>query len=268
MHYEVYLDSLFLLNFTMNLYLLLLVNKSLHRTATRFRLFWGAVFGGAGYCMMFVLPFGVVPKTILASVCAGAGMLVFVFKPGTIKAFFRILKKMLMYALLMGGGLLLLRNHIKPFRTHMIPIMGVLAFGGILALIFYRETGRQAQEKQELLEVKLLTESGFKMTVKAIVDTGNGLQEPISGKPVSVLDKETFEVLWQNEDREKGFRAIPYRSVGCEGGIMKGYELPEITFELGGIQKSCRGICIGVSERAVFSAQNYQMLLHPKLLEE
>lgn len=268
MYYEVYLDSLFLLNFTMNLYLLLLVNKSLHRTATRFRLFLGAVFGGAGYCMMFVLPFGVMPKMLLASVCAGACMLVFVFKPGTIKAFFTILKKMLMYALLMGGGLLLLRNHIKPFRTHMIPIMGVLAFGGILALVFYRETGRRAQERQELLEVKLVTESGFKMTVKAIVDTGNGLQEPISGKPVSVLDKETFAVLWQSEDREKGFRAIPYRSVGCEGGIMKGYELPEITFEIGGIPKSCHGIYIGVSERAAFSAQNYQMLLHPKLLEE
>ncbi|MBD5479237.1 MAG: sigma-E processing peptidase SpoIIGA [Lachnospiraceae bacterium] len=268
MYYEVYLDSLFLLNFTMNLYLLLLVNKSLHRTATRFRLFLGAVIGGAGYCLMFVLPVGIVPKVAAASLCAGAGMLIFVFKPSTIKAFFQILERMLMYALLMGGGFLLLRNHIKPFRTHMIPIMGMLASGGILMLIFYRETGRREQEKQELLEVRLLTRSGFRMTVKAIVDTGNSLKEPISGKPVSVLDRETFEILWQNEDREKGFRAIPYRSVGCEGGIMNGYELPEITFELGGIKKSCRGIYIGVSEQAVSATQNYQMLLHPKLLEE
>ena len=268
MYYEVYLDSLFLLNFTMNLYLLLLVNKSLHRTATRFRLFLGAVIGGVGYCLMFVLPVGIVPKVAAASICAGAGMLIFVFKPGSIKAFFQILERMLMYALLMGGGFLLLRNHIKPFRTHMIPIMGMLASGGILMLVFYRETGRREQEKQELLEVRLLTRSGFRMTVKAIVDTGNSLKEPISGKPVSVLDRATFEVLWQNEDREKGFRAIPYRSVGCEGGIMNGYELPEITFELGGIKKICRGIYIGVSEQAVSATQNYQMLLHPKLLEE
>lgn len=268
MHYEIYLDSLFLLNFTMDLYLLLLVNKSLHRTATRFRLFLGAVFGGAGYCAMFLLPFGAIPKIVMASLCACVWVPLFVFRPVSFRAFWKIVKTMLMYALLLGGGFLLLRNHMKPFRTHMIPIMGVLAAGGILTLVFYRETGRQGREKQELLEVRLLTESGFFMNVKAIVDTGNSLREPISGKPVSVLDGEAFAMLWQNEDKEKGFRAIPYHSVGCEGGIMKGYELPEISFELGGVRKSCRGIYIGVSGQAVSATRNYQMLLHPKLLEE
>jgi len=80
----------------MNLYLLLLVNKSLHRTATRFRLFLGAAFGGIGYCMVFVLPLGIAFKILAALVCTGAGMLAFVFKPDTIKAFFKIFEKMIL----------------------------------------------------------------------------------------------------------------------------------------------------------------------------
>ena len=39
MHYELYLDSLFLLNFGMNLLLLSLVDHSMGHTATWYRLF-------------------------------------------------------------------------------------------------------------------------------------------------------------------------------------------------------------------------------------
>ena len=55
MQYEIYIDSLFLLDFAMNLYLLLLVNRNLNHTATWKRLLAGAALGGAGYCLMFFL---------------------------------------------------------------------------------------------------------------------------------------------------------------------------------------------------------------------
>lgn len=267
MHYEIYLDSLFLLNFTMNLYLLFLVNKSLHRTATRFRMFLGAVIGGAGYCIMLLLPFGAVLKLIAALACSSGGMLVFVFRPGGVKAFLKVFETMLLYALLLGGGMLLLRNHLIPFRKHMMSVTGVLAFGGILMLLFYGRTGRREQEKQKMLEVRLIKENGEGISVQAIVDTGNSLREPISGKPVSVLDREAFDRLWQ-DGKAAGFRAIPYHSVGCMGGIMKGYTLFELRFELDGIWKCCRNVYIGVSEQAVSSSQSYQMLLHPDLLKK
>ena len=45
MHYELYVDSLFLLNFIMNLYLLILVDNSTLRTATAGRLAAGAAVG-------------------------------------------------------------------------------------------------------------------------------------------------------------------------------------------------------------------------------
>ena len=53
MHYELYLDSLFLLNFGMNLLLLCLVDHSMGHTATWYRLLAGAGVGAVWYCFLF-----------------------------------------------------------------------------------------------------------------------------------------------------------------------------------------------------------------------
>ena len=53
MHYELYLDSLFLLNFGMNLLLLCLVDHSMGHTATWYRLLAGAVVGAVWYLFPF-----------------------------------------------------------------------------------------------------------------------------------------------------------------------------------------------------------------------
>ena len=50
MHYELYLDSLFLLNFGMNLLLLCLVDHSMGHTATWYRLLAGAGEQPPGSC--------------------------------------------------------------------------------------------------------------------------------------------------------------------------------------------------------------------------
>lgn len=268
LYYEVYIDSLFLLNFTMNLYLLMPVNKSLNRAATRRRLFAGAAMGGAGYCLMFLLPFGAVMKTVSAAVLVNCGMVFFVFRPCSVKAFFKTFETMLLYSFLMGGGFLLLLNHVKPFRKHMMSVTGILACGGLFMLVFSHLAEGRREKKKVSCKVVLSGKQGSRITIQAIVDTGNSLKEPISGKPVSVLEKAVFDSLFGEEGPQEGFRAIPYRSVGCERGIMKGFLLPEMTIEQDGIKKVCRNVYVGVSERAVSSAASYRMLLHPELLEK
>ena len=54
MHYELYLDSLFLLNFGMNLLLLCLVDHSMGHTATWYRLLPGAGVGAVWYLFPFL----------------------------------------------------------------------------------------------------------------------------------------------------------------------------------------------------------------------
>lgn len=266
MYYEIYADSLFLLNFTLNLYLLLLVNRSLYRTATGWRIFLGAIWGGVGYCLMFLLPVPMIIKVLFAAVCVSGGSLVFVFRPIDARAFFRLTEKLLLYAVMLGGTFYLLMNHVKVFRNHMMSIVGILACGGIIMLLIYSRIGQAEKESRQPCVVELHN-GREQLRVQGIVDTGNSLTEPFSGKPVSVMDREVFEKLWKEEELLCGFRAIPYRSVGCERGIMKGYEVPEIVIEQGGVKKVCRNIYVGISEGKVSSAGNYQILVHPKLLQ-
>ena len=73
MHYELYVDSLFLVNFVMNLYLLLLVDRSTFRTATRRRLLLGAAAGGVLGIVPLLLPGTVLVKGALAAVAGTVG---------------------------------------------------------------------------------------------------------------------------------------------------------------------------------------------------
>ncbi|MBO5165577.1 MAG: sigma-E processing peptidase SpoIIGA [Lachnospiraceae bacterium] len=267
MYYEIYADSLFLLNFTLNLYLLLLVNKSLHRTATRFRLFLGAVWGGAGYCLVFFLPMSMLVKIIFAAICVNVGSLVFVFRPSSLKGVVKLAESMFLYAFLLGGAFLMLMNHVKVFRNNMMSFITVIACGGIFVLIFYGRIGKAEKQKLKPCMVELC-KGEEKIQIHGLIDTGNSLIEPISGKPVSVVDKEIFEKLVKEQEKvDLGFRVIPYRSVGCERGIMKGYEIPEIIIEQDGMKKTCHNIYVGVSEGKVSSKGSYQILVHPKLLQ-
>lgn len=268
MHYEIYIDSLFLLNFTMNLYLLLLLNKSLGRTATRKRLLAGAAMGGMGYCLMLLLPVGnALVKILFSVVLVNGGTLFWVFRPHSVKAFLKILESGFLYSFLMGGGLFLLMNQGTFFRKYMMSVTGILLCGGLLWLLFYNRAIPKRKVGTDICKVELSGGGESRITVQAIVDTGNSLKEPISGKPVSVLDKTVFDILWKDEP-PKVFRAIPYRSVGCEKGIMRGYEVPEMRIEQDGISKVCRNVYIGISDKPVSVTEHYRMLIHPGLLEK
>ncbi len=268
MEYELYIDSLFCLSFTMNLYLLLLVNHHLHRPAARWKILIGAVIGGLSYCMMFVLPLPyAVLKIVLMTVFFQGGSLLLVFCPTTLSAFLKIWEIMIFYSFLMGGGFYLLKNHVTVFQNNMMPISLLLAVGGLFWLCLTQIDKRKSYAANGPCRVILNNGQGAQVTVSAIVDTGNCLMEPISGKPVSVLEKGIFDRLWGEEDF-KGFRAIPYRSVGCKKGIMKGYEVPEIIIEQGGIRKVCRNVYVGLSSITVSGTEKYRMLVHPALIEK
>ena len=73
--------------------------------------------------------------------------------------------------------------------------------------------------------------------MKALVDTGNGLMEPISKKAVSLVGRDYFERQWEKEGKRKEFqpvrfRAIPYHAVGTQNGILHGYDMDRLINEL------------------------------------
>lgn len=269
MYYELYVDSLFLVNFVMNLYLLLLVNRSLFRTATRKRLILGAATGALLYFLPFFCIGPLWIKQLLGIPFGGIVMIGVAFRVRSIRTFFKILEKMLLYSVLMGGTILLIIKKLPWLERRIVGVWGILGMGALLYLLFGYLMDRKMQA-DGLCKVTLSCK-GSKITVTALVDSGNSLVEPISGKPVSIIEKDIISSLWGEEPFL--YRAIPYHSIGKKRGILKGYLLPEMQIEVEGATKICKEVYVAVCEEYITSAESngeshVKMILNPSLLTE
>lgn len=269
MYYELYVDSLFLVNFVMNLYLLLLTDRSLYRTATRGRLILGAGIGALLYFLPFLLAGPLWLKLALGILPGTSVMIVVAFHVRSIRAFFRILERLLVYSVLMGGTMLLFLKKLPWASRHFAGIWGVLGMGAVLYLLFGYL--RDRRRRMDGLCRATLINGGSRMTLTALVDSGNSLTEPISGKPVSIIEKGIVTGLWEEEPRF--YRAIPYHSIGKKRGILKGYLLPELQIDMDGVIKSCKDIYVAVCEEYIAAEENdngspVKMIINPRLLEE
>lgn len=262
MYYELYIDSLFLVNFVMNLYLLLLVNQSFMRTATRVRLVLGAGVGAGMYLVPFFFGGAVWLKMLLGFLAGTVLMIAVAFRIRSLRAFWKICEKLFLYSLLMGGTLLLVMRQLSRLPGLTVGIFMVLGGGALLGMgIGYLQ--QRGKDKSYLCRATLIYKNN-KVTVMALLDSGNSLVEPISGKPVSVIDRKVFLSLWKEEAL---YRAIPYHSIGRKRGIMPGYLLPELRIEADGMIKICKDIYVAVTEEDICRANDgVRMIVNPELI--
>ena len=261
MYIELYVDSLLLVNFVMNLYLLLLVNHSTYNTAGTGRLLFGAAVGALVWLMPF-LDWGPAPFRVILSVLVGTWLMTcIVFRPKNLKAMLRILEKLLWFSFVMGGGVLFLQGVLPGFREHAVGIFGVIGAGGLVFLLA-SDVKKHGKEPVRC-KVTLVTEKeGVKKTIETygFIDSGNSLVEPISGKPVSVIDREIFRRLW--EEVPLMWRAVPYRSISKKRGILQAYTVSEVWLEPEGMTLQCRDVYVAVSPEPIEG-----MIIHPALLQ-
>jgi len=278
MYYEIYVDSLFLVNFVMNLYLLLLVNQSTFRTATRLRLLSGAAVGAILYMVPFLWNGPPLLKYGIGIVTGTAGMLFTAFCIHSVRAFGRLVEMLLLWSLLMGGVLLFLIKRVPFVRNSMSGIFGIIGVGTVFYLwVTYWQEHRR--KKNNICSVTLIR-GDVKLKVSALIDSGNSLVEPISGKPVSIIETHIFKSLWK--EPPPYYRAIPFHSIGKKRGILQGYLLPEIRIEWNGVEKVCRDVYIAVCDEQISGSKEdlepkkqsaeqaigIRMLLNPILFEK
>ena len=269
MHYELYVDSLFLVNFVMNLYLLLLVNKSTFRTATPGRLLFGAAVGGIGGLLPYLLPGPGFVKMGAGIIAGTVGMILMAFPVRSFRMFLKLLEKLLLYSFCMGGALLFLIRAIPGLRNILTGIFGIMGVGGLCFLALKRFWNDGGQE--ESLCRAILICKKVRLEVIGLVDSGNSLTEPISGKPVCIVTQQVLNDL--KEELPAGYRVVPYHSIGKKRGILEGYLLPELKLEIGGITRTFSQVWIaaspqGISEQDNAEAESVKMIVNPMLFSE
>ena len=197
MEQEVYVDLYFLINTCMNLLTLMITATLLHRKISRWRAWLSAAAGGLWAVLSLFL--GV--EGFLGIVCDGAiiflmSAAVFATYKNSIKTLLKCTLVGVLTSMILGGimtALYALFNRIKlPLgdtqenSSSLIVFILIAVLAGIATMQGGRFLG--LSKKTEYITVTAVL-FGTPLTLRAMVDTGNHLREPISGRSVIVADK-------------------------------------------------------------------------------
>ena len=262
MYYELYIDVLFLINFMMDSLLLLAVKKVMNCPVSNGRVFLGSAAGAALTCLVLACPLPSALKLLagyvgISSIMVRTGLNLRWGKP-----FWKAFVLLYVAAFFMGGILQVLRPWIRA---------GSIFFAAAAAAYYllcgiWRCMLRQGRRQSQICEVTLhIGEKAFQ--VLALVDTGNGLTDPLSGEPVSVIDPGCAEQILGEEKESVKIRYIPYRTVGGEG-VMPVFRVGqmEVSLEKEGEKFQAQRPLIGICEGNVSEQEDYQMILNPDIL--
>ena len=267
MRYKLYIDAFFLLNFFMDTLLLFLIRKILNRTATPFRIILGGAFGAGMACVVTVIPW--VPswlKLMAGYGCINIGMIKISFSEMNRRMGLRSALWMYGMAFVVGGILEVLAVLIPFFRTYGMGLMAVCMTAAVTCGIIGFLYERWKQRRQCVIFPVTVRWKDREVTLRALLDTGNSLYEPISHKPVSIVEKQAMQAVFGQEGPGL-FRAVPFHSIGKAHGILDGYEMTELIIFLESGKIKIERPMVGLFDGKLSAGAAYQMILHPALTE-
>ena len=280
----IYGEYLFLENMISGLLLLLLTGRLLGEPVRRLRLTTASILCGLSSFAIFA---GAHTMTGLGGLLfRGLILLLVPYTAFGASSFGRLLQKSALFlclTMLSGGAamaFLLWRQipavsgngsiYMEAVTYLQLLCWGTLAFGLAWWFVKLVRVLRLAQWTEGRLEVML---AGRQKTciLHGAVDTGNCLREPISGKPVILVDRRGRAKLGIPEDLEQTayserFVLIPFRAVGTGAGVLKGLRSEHICFRGKKIEKAVLAFYDGEFERAEALVNrevlNYEILEH------
>ena len=242
------------------------MKKILKCTATHLSLVIGAAFGAGMVCIVIVFPYmGLLPKLVLMYCFISMGMIKIAFRGISVGGLLKAQLMLYVLSFVVGGSIQWIAMNIPFIRKNGLKMSEIIGIGYIIFFLCSYAYRKWKQKDRDFVRVTLYRNEE-EITVTALIDTGNGLREPISGKPVSVIEKryvgdvETFK-------EDAAYYMIPYHSVGKAHGIMEGVRIPKMTIETEERKITVENTILGICEGNISGAGNYQMILNPKLLE-
>lgn len=296
MHYEIYLDVVFLINLMFEFVVLKLAGSIMRRKSTLFRCFLAAFTGSLLLCIALVLRGARFFAHPLAAMSACNFLMVCIAYYRKKEKFYKMVGMTVVFymvSFLLGGILNAVYGYtvVGYYWNTLAGTTGKQAaswrFVCVGALIFF-VVGKPAvlllqkmkDTKSIYWEVSICMDEKEKV-ITALADTGNHLTEPISGKPVHVaeigvisdiMNKEFIEAvkkLYENrimDDglyQEKGIRMIPFRAVGTPNEkLLVGISVDRMKLRNHTIEYEIEKPYVALYDGVLAHDGSYHMLLH------
>jgi len=294
-----YADLLFMINFLMNGFVLLIVSKILRQKRKARWLVLGSAVMALLYTLLLVIePLRFLNIALASVVILAAGVLV-TFYPTGIKYFLRLMLAAYGITFAVGGlGMALFYLTDLPYAIYYIAadldglrravswqlvLVGTVA-SYILIKLTMKLIEHQTIKRQMLMNVMVSMNEKY-IFFDALVDTGHSLKDPLSQSPVIVAEfeqvqeflpeglKGLFYDRQENDlasvlDSQEGqfyqrIRMIPFSSIGKTSGMLIGFRPDQVMV---GSKNSRQDVVIGIYNDRLTPDGRYQALLSPDLL--
>ncbi|MGM0873573.1 MAG: sigma-E processing peptidase SpoIIGA [Bacillota bacterium] len=301
---SIYLDVIWLLNFSFDLFLLLLTAIALKRKIFKIRIFLAALLGSSIVLMMFsplafmaIHPIG---KLIMSMIMV---WLAFGFK--RFRYYFQSLLTFYFVTFMVGGGMIGAHYFLQAEMGYLDGVLmtNSTGFGHPISWLFVligfpivwmfsrnRLEGIEAKKIHfdQLVTVSIRVDS-IQFTLKGLVDSGNQLFDPITRSPVMIIDtlkaqdyipqqlvnqaiqddvmKSMSESGNNSHPWEHRVRIIPYRVVGSEHQFLLGFKPDEVWIETENEKIKVHKTIVGLNRTTLSSEDEYECIVHPKMLQ-
>lgn len=274
MIYTVYIDVVFAVNTIIDMMVLTILNRVLSYRTTRRRLLAGAVIGGVWSCVLSVCP-GLPPLVagFGTYVAVSSLMAIAAYRLTSIKEIAKSVAGIYLVSVVMGGIMLVIYQHTvagyyaASFLNGGTPdgvsaaawllmaagaVAGCYGFsGGIKGLI-------SSMAQRNDLCIVTLKYGEREERVTGLIDTGNRLREPVSGRPVHVATESLCRRLCPVV---KGVVYVPYQSVGTQNGILPAVFIDRMEVEQEGRCYSVEKPLVAITKQPLSPSGEYQILI-------
>ncbi|MCB6992491.1 sigma-E processing peptidase SpoIIGA [bacterium 210820-DFI.6.37] len=272
----IYSEYLFLENFITGLIILILTGKLCGRRTGRLRIILGAAMCGA-YSFILFVPLAA-PAALAGKLAFSLAVILAVFGYRGKRCYGKTVAVFYIVSFLMGGitvGIMYTAKVPGLSANGSVYLHGITYLQVAAGILVTWVTGSWLAEfiRGKLQKEKVFTDMEVeiaekKWKLRAFVDTGNFLRDPVSGYPAAVLSASAGRCI-VNEVGEKLLPRvclIPYSSVGKKG-ILQGIRPDRVTVS----GKEMEHIVLAISKEDFTSwkeGERYEVLLQQQILEE
>ena len=251
---------------------------------------------GAAYAIGKYLVDNRMYSNILVQIGLAFAMIYIAFSPRNIKWLLKYVIIFYLTSFVFGGCAFALLYYVKPQDilynngilkgTYPIKIAFLGAIVGLITLnIAFKLIKNRLNKNDMFCNIKI----GYKdneIIVRAIIDSGNLLKEPITGAEVVVVEKEKLKEIIDekilnnieaiifgqyealSDEYISRFRLIPFSSLGKQNGMLLGFKPDLFEVEFDGIITKNENVVVAIYDKEISKKRQYFAIVGLDLLEK
>ncbi len=265
---EIYLDLYFLVNMSMDFFMLLILKRMMQSPAGWLRLLWGSGAGALASCMAVLWPGIPWLLAFCLEILVPAALMIRIgFHPGSARSFLKYLLVLFLEAFLLGGVMEAMYQKMEKHGTagtgglKVLSFLFMAAFGGLVVWILW-DWGFSVRRERRMLRTVVLTAGEKRISATGYLDTGNRLRDPKEGRPVHIVSEELWNRLGK-EETGREIQIIPFHTIGNALGFMEAVEIDSM--EIRGFRESVRILkkpLVAKTPNPLCQDGSYDVLLH------